>query len=1449
MKIKRILLASLLLSGAFVVSSCAKKKPVDSTPEKTEEPTTVTPVTTTPDIPTSTYDDTPTTTITIDIDPIEKESAIRTIYSDFNKPKLPSTYMNVSEEQIKVQLSLDSEDQIAKLQQYDCIEQKGIDYTVVGDIEYLIDAFPHLSKDESYAGDILAGVVNDFSDYVDNLLAYETKKYTQIIPEFYVSRIKDKNYFIISIDSVDGENRDLVVVDSEGIISYINFTNEDSRIYETGFVKKGTISDSDLETLQRQGVIKYNNDGCEFKIKDYNATSIFVPGYYRTKPFQNMDLSNLDYCNELEEIVVPNSNTTYKTIDGVLYNYDLTELLYYPKAKQTESYIMPESVENYRKGTFKNLKYLKELSLNENITKVQEKEFENSVSLEKLDISSAKTIGDNAFKNCVSLKELSIYATKEDGSIASYFQTDSDDNLSEIEINEETYYVPKLEKITILNSEVSNLTFLGMDESLIEINIPKATSLNDNNFKYNLINLESISIDSCKTIGAELFKNLEKLTTINGSSFETIGDSAFSGCTNLEALDTSNVSDLGVDVFTGTKITELNLPKLTVLKENQFKNSSLVSILLPNVTEAGASVFEGSTNLETIDLKSLTVVPEYMFKNLKNLTTIELGSVSSVGQSAFYGCKKMETLSLENVSSIPDYAFYYCVALKSIDIPNAEDFGSFAFSHCELLETINCKPVKTISDYSFSNCYKLKFIDISQITKLPRYVFSDCTALDISITNKITYFGTYSLYKCTSIKSFDLSNTTYIGGSAFGFTNITSVNLSKVETLDSYAFYRCEKLEKVTLPSTIDEIGIYTFYKCISLTTINLSNVKTIGSSAFCGCENLKNVDLSKVTYLGETSFSGCSSLNSSLTLNNVEILTEALNRTGVTTLTVGGNSTIYERGLYSSTGINTVYITGATNVKRWATGFNGYPNDSLEAVYITGAATIEDGAFKYATKLKTFYETNGNVTYGGSSIFEGCTNISDVIIKTNYSGRLFIGATIPSGATIDYGITSISANNGLDLQLFDRVKLNSITGISSLSNAISTTIKYFEARNATTFYYASSFKDRTQLEEVVLPKITKILYSTFQGCTSLKTVDIQAATEIGNDAFEGCISLSSIYAPNISSVSYNAFKGCTKLSSISLNNCTSIGTSVFSGCTSLTSIYAPNISSVNNNAFSGCTNLQSFQASKVTSIGQYAFDGCSKLKTFSVGSVTAIKEYAFRGCSLITTIPNGSGLIELGKGAFQNCTSLTGRFTNANLTSILDETFDGCTSMNDFVFENVTSIGKYAFRDCANNKTSLSITAYKTTTVGDYAFYNSRLTHTAGTPNVTSIGKYAFAKTTMYSIELDKNLKATNIGTNAFADLRAYSNNSGTFSLYVRINLDSTNYTSYNAIGESTAGRLFTNNIEKITFCSTNTSFTELDFRVLYLNNTYVSSNYYYNEVASNPTGFMWSFELFKRS
>ena len=74
-----------------------------------------------------------------------------------------------------------------------------------------------------------------------------------------------------------------------------------------------------------------------------------------------------------------------------------------------------------------------------------------------------------------------------------------------------------------------------------------------------------------------------------------------------------------------------------------------------------------------------------------------------------------------------------------------------------------------------------------------------------------------------------------------------------VIAIDDYAFYRISrlltftvkssKLQKVTLPETLETIGKSAFYQCGKLKEIEIPNsVKTIGSNAFASCVNMKKV-------------------------------------------------------------------------------------------------------------------------------------------------------------------------------------------------------------------------------------------------------------------------------------------------------------------------------------------------------------------------------------------------------------------------------------------------------------------------------------------------------------------------------------------------------------------------------------------------------------------------------
>ena len=96
----------------------------------------------------------------------------------------------------------------------------------------------------------------------------------------------------------------------------------------------------------------------------------------------NIDTLAFYGCSSLENIDVEQGNTTYKSIDGVLFNYDVTVLLTYPRACDKTQYTVPSTV-----------------------TKIEKWAFAYASKLTSITISaSVSEIGANAFSSCSNLK-------------------------------------------------------------------------------------------------------------------------------------------------------------------------------------------------------------------------------------------------------------------------------------------------------------------------------------------------------------------------------------------------------------------------------------------------------------------------------------------------------------------------------------------------------------------------------------------------------------------------------------------------------------------------------------------------------------------------------------------------------------------------------------------------------------------------------------------------------------------------------------------------------------------------------------------------------------------------------------------------------------------------------------------------------------------------------------
>ncbi len=123
---------------------------------------------------------------------------------------------------------------------------------------------------------------------------------------------------------------------------------------------------------------------------------------------------------------------------------------------------------------------------------------------------------------------------------------------------------------------------------------------------------------------------------------------------------------------------------------------------------------------------------------------------------------------------------------------------------------------------------------------------------NVVIPETTTYLGkTYSVVR--------------IGSYAFYYCeNLTGITIpSSITYIAPYAFNRCTGLVGITIPNSITYIGSYAFCNCTGLTEIVIPNsVTRIRGSAFDGCKNLTKVTLpNSLTSIEDDVFVGCYSL------------------------------------------------------------------------------------------------------------------------------------------------------------------------------------------------------------------------------------------------------------------------------------------------------------------------------------------------------------------------------------------------------------------------------------------------------------------------------------------------------------------------------------------------------------------------------------------------------------
>ena len=160
----------------------------------------------------------------------------------------------------------------------------------------------------------------------------------------------------------------------------------------------------------------------------------------------------------------------------------------------------------------------------------------------------------------------------------------------------------------------------------------------------------------------------------------------------------------------------------------------------------------------------------------------------------------------------------------------------------------------------------------------------------------------------------------------------------------------------------------------------------------------------------------------------------------------------------------------------------------------------------------------------------------------------------------------------------------------------------------------------------------------------------------------------------------------------------------------------------IGDNAFSGCDDLTSVSIpNSVTSIGNLAFADCNTLTAVHIKDIAAWCNISFRDYSSNPlcyahhlfmdekeikdlVIPNS--VTSIGKFAFRECSGLTSIEIPNSVTSIGGCAFENCYGLTSITIPNsVTSIGNDAFQNCSS-LASVTI-PNSVTSIGKHAFYS----------------------------------------------------------------------------------------------------------------------------------------------
>ena len=190
-----------------------------------------------------------------------------------------------------------------------------------------------------------------------------------------------------------------------------------------------------------------------------------------------------------------------------------------------------------------------------------------------------------------------------------------------------------------------------------------------------------------------------------------------------------------------------------------------------------SSVFNGNTNIQTVNLPYATSVGNYAFHSCLSLSQVNLPVCSYIGKYAFYYCTSLNQVRLPVCEYIDFGAFQSCTSLTQLNLPMCSYISEAAFQYCGSLSQVNLPVCSKIEYGGFSECRKLVQVSLPECGEIGYGVFKNCYSLSQISLPMCSKMGSYAFENCSSLSIITIgySGVCSLNGSMnFTNTQITS---------------------------------------------------------------------------------------------------------------------------------------------------------------------------------------------------------------------------------------------------------------------------------------------------------------------------------------------------------------------------------------------------------------------------------------------------------------------------------------------------------------------------------------------------------------------------------------------------------------------------------------------------------------------------------------------------